>query len=109
MAAYDRDPLVELLRRKERAEEEVFCVERDRRLIDRMRATRRDREEAQARQLAHMRCPQCGIRLVENVRRGITTEQCPNGHGLWIPPGGLETITAREHDSWFDRYVHLGW
>lgn len=107
MAVYDRDPFVELMRRKERAEETVFFLQRDRDLIARMRARRREREELRARELAHMRCPECGEPLVEVDRRGIATEECPRGHGLWIPPGALEAIPAREHDSWIDRYVHL--
>ena len=109
MGAYGRDPFVEMLQRKERGAEQVFFLQRDRDLIARMQAMQQEREEAHARQLAHMRCPECGVRLLEVVRRGVKTEQCPSGHGLWIPPDALETIPAREHDSWFDRYVHLGW
>jgi Zn-finger nucleic acid-binding protein len=56
-----------------------------------------------------MRCPECGEHLVEVVRRGVAIEECPQGHGLWIPPGALQTIPARERDSWLDRYVHLRW
>ena len=109
MASYDRDPFVELLRRRERGEEDVFFIRRDRDLIARMRARRNELEELRARQLAHMRCPECGTRLTEVVRRGVATEECPRGHGVWIPPDGLETIPEREHDAWLDRYVHMRW
>src|SRR5512143_210821 len=109
MAVYDRDRFVDLLQRKERGAETVFFRQRDRDLIARIQARRREREEERARQVAHMRCPECGEHLTEVVRRAAPTEKCPNGHGLWIPPDALETIPAREHDSWFDRCVHLGW
>ena len=109
MPVYDRDPFVELMRRRERAAETVFFLQRDRDLIARIQARRRERDELRARQLAHMRCPECGVQLVQVDRRGVATEECPRGHGLWIPPDALETIPAREHDSWFDRCVHLGW
>ncbi len=109
MGIFDRDRFVELLQRKERGAETVYFRQRDRDLIARLQARRREREELRARELAHMRCPECGEPLVEVKRRGVATEECPKGHGLWIPPGALETIPAREHDSWFDRCVHLGW
>ena len=109
MAFYDRDPFVELLERRERGEENVFFVRRDTDLIARIRTRRGELAEQQARQLAHMRCPDCGTPLTEVMRRGVATEECPRGHGVWIPPGGLETIREREHDAWLDRYVHMRW
>jgi uncharacterized protein with PIN domain len=109
MAVFDRDPFVELMRRKERATETVFFQQRDHDLIARIQARRREREEERARELARMRCPECGVHLVEVVRRGVAVEECPQGHGLWIPPDALQTIPARERDSWLDRYVHLRW
>ena len=109
MAYYDRDPLVEKLRLKEHGEEDTYFLRRDRELIARLQARHREQEERLARQLAHMRCPECGVPLTEVRRRGVTTEVCPRGHGLWVPANGLETIHEREHDAWFDRYVHMRW
>ena len=109
MQFYARDPFVEFLREKERGTEDAFFLRRDRELIDRLRRERLLAEEQQARRSAHMRCPECGARLATVVRRGVATEQCPQGHGVWVPPDGLETIPEREHDAWFDRSVHMRW
>jgi uncharacterized protein with PIN domain len=109
MDLYARDRLVELLRLKERGAEKDFFVRRDSELITRMRAQREAAAEQEARRCAHMRCPECGTRLATVVRRGVATEQCPHGHGMWVPPDALETIPARERDAWFDRYVHMRW
>jgi uncharacterized protein with PIN domain len=109
MALYARDTFVELLRRKERGAEDVFFLRRDRELIARLQTRLALAVELEARRSAHMRCPECGAPLTEVVRRGVATEQCPEGHGVWVPPGGLETIPEREHDAWFDRYVHMRW
>jgi hypothetical protein len=106
---HGRDPLTELLRLKEHGEETAYFLRRDRELIARMQARRSEEEELRARQLAHMRCPECGSPLSEVLRRGVPTEECPLGHGLWVPRDGLETIREREHDAWFDRYVHMRW
>lgn len=104
-----RDPFVEMLEEKERGEERAFFGRRDRELIERLRAERRRAEETRARRSALGRCPQCGARLTKLVRRGVETQQCTEGHGFWIPPGGLEKIRKRERDAWFDRYVHMRW
>jgi hypothetical protein len=109
MDLYARDRLVELLRLKERGAEGNFFGRRDRELITQMRTRLKRDEELEARRGAHMRCPQCGVQLATVVRRGVSTEQCPEGHGSWVPPDGLETIPEREHDAWFDRYVHMRW
>src|SRR5262245_32775782 len=104
MAAYDRDRLVEMLRRREQGEEGVFFGRRDESLIARMRTERRDAAEHAAREAAHMRCPECGAPLAEVRRRGILTEECPAGHGLWVKPEALYEIPERERHSWFARF-----
>jgi hypothetical protein len=104
-----RDAFVDLLRRRQRGAEGDFFLRRDREHVARLQAQRSVDAELEARRIAHMRCPECGARLTEVMRRGVATEECPEGHGVWVPPGGLETIHEREHDSWFDRYVHMRW
>jgi hypothetical protein len=105
MAAYDRDAFVEKLRYREQGEEDVFFGRHDRELIARMRALARAADEEAARRRARMRCPQCGEPLVDVDRRGILTEECPAGHGVWIAPQALYEIPARERDSWLARYL----
>jgi hypothetical protein len=109
MGFYARDAFVEFLRRKERGAENDLFLRRDSELIAKLRARQAVEAELEARRCAHMRCPECGAKLTEIVRRGVPTEQCPEGHGAWIPKGGLETIPEREHHAWFDRYVHMRW
>ena len=104
MAVYDRDAFVEKLRSREHAEEDVFFGRRDRELIERMRARRHAAEEDAARRRARMRCPECGERLVDVERRGIRTEECPAGHGVWVKPHAIYQIPERERDSWLWRY-----
>src|SRR5262245_10414287 len=58
MPVFDRDPLSEALRRREKGAEDVFFGRRDDRLIARMRAERAAARERIARTTAHMRCPE---------------------------------------------------
>src|SRR5262249_59804328 len=77
---HDDTGLDEKLRRKERAEENVFFGRRDRALVERMR---RMKEESR-RELARMRCPDCGEALERAAYYGGTIERCPRGHGLGV-------------------------
>ena len=103
------DPFVEKLSLRERAEEDLYFGRRDADLLRTLRARRRAAEERRIAEAARGRCPQCGARLREVMRRGVRTEVCPNGHGIWIPPGSCATILDRERNSWFERTVHLRW
>ncbi len=107
--AFHHDPFIDLLGLRERAEEDVYFSRQDRERLARLRERRSAVEENRAREAAHMRCPECGEHLRAERRRGVPIEVCPRGHGLWIPPDALETIPEREHDAWFDRYVHMRW
>jgi len=105
MAFYDRDALVEKLRSREQGEEDVFFGRRDRELIERMRARDEAATEDALRARARMRCPECGAQLVDVDRRGIRTEECPAGHGVWVAPHALYEIPRRERHSWLVRYT----
>jgi len=94
--------LDEKLRRKERAEEAVFFGKRDRALVERLRRVR----EEEIRELAHMRCPDCGALLERVALHGVTVEHCPDGHGLWMTESELHALAKRERDSWIGRYFH---
>ena len=79
----DSASLSEKLREKERAEENVFFGKRDRALVEEMGREKDESEREELRELARMRCPDCGASLERAVHYGITIEQCPRGHGLW--------------------------
>src|SRR5262249_24083571 len=66
-----RDRFVERLRRKERGTEGDFFLRRSRELIEAMRRREERARELEARRSAHMRCPECGVRLETVDRRGV--------------------------------------
>ncbi|MGH7897919.1 MAG: hypothetical protein ACREQQ_08195, partial [Candidatus Binatia bacterium] len=61
---HEKDPFVDKLRDKERAEEDRYFAERDRALLEKLRLQDEESREATARALARERCPKCGSRLV---------------------------------------------
>ena len=104
--AQERDPLIEKLNEKEKAEEDIYFARRDRELIAKLREVRDEGQRRHIRELAYMRCPDCGARLKRATHHGVTIEECPAGHGMWMSEDELHALAKRERDSWIARYLY---
>jgi hypothetical protein len=96
----EKDRLGEKLQEKRKAEEDRFFAERDKALLEKLRAKNLAAEEEKVRAAALMRCPKCGEKLDVHEVKGVTIDECPAGHGMWLDKGELQTLAARERDSW---------
>jgi DNA repair exonuclease SbcCD ATPase subunit len=101
--ADEKDRLGEKLRQKEKAEEDRFFAEREKALLEKMRHEKTADAEQDLRALTRDRCPKCGTRLDAVLHHGVTVDECPSCHGVWLDKGELERVAAREHDSWLGR------
>jgi len=97
---------VEKLSLRERADEDQYFARRDRGLIEKLRDVRDETRRRNVEELAYMRCPDCGERLVHVTHHGITIEECPTGHGMWMTHAEMETLARRERASWLGRYFY---
>jgi Transcription factor zinc-finger len=95
-----KDRLGEKLKKRERAEEDLFFAEKDREALERLRA------ERTAEHRAPGNCPRCGETLRGEDRHGVGVDVCPRGHGMWLDAGELAVIAKREKDSWLTRLIH---
>jgi hypothetical protein len=43
-----------------------------------------------------MRCPKCGMELVEIEYRGLKLDQCSSCSGVWLDAGELEALATSE-------------
>jgi len=43
-----------------------------------------------------MRCPKCGMELIEIDYKDIKVDKCSNCEGIWLDTGELETISRLE-------------
>jgi hypothetical protein len=43
-----------------------------------------------------MRCPKCGMELIEIDYRGIKVDRCSECLGIWLDAGELESISKLE-------------
>jgi uncharacterized protein with PIN domain len=96
----------EKLMDKERADENVFFARRDDELVARLRATRDEAARRRILERAYLRCPDCGAGLVRASHHGVTIEECPDGHGLWLTAAEFRTLARRERRSWISRYLY---
>jgi hypothetical protein len=103
MSDGEKDRFGDKLREVEKAREDTFFAERDRALLQKLKAQAGPQEEQAVRELAHMRCPKCGERLTTRTELDIEIDACPTGHGIWLDTGELEKLTTRESSGWLAR------
>jgi len=99
MAADDKDRLGEKLKQKQKAEEDRYFAEQDKKAMAKIRSAAAERERSAPE------CPRCGTTLDAEDRAGVTIDVCPTGCGMWLDAGELETIASREKDSWLTRLI----
>ena len=100
----DRESFAEKLHEKGRAEEHVYFARRDRALIAKLCDVKDENQRRHIQELAYMRCPDCGARLKRVTHYGVTIEECPGGHGMWLTESEMHTFAKRERNSWIGRY-----
>jgi len=105
MSDGEKDRLGDKLRDVEKGREDKFFADRDRALIEKLKAQTGAQEKQTIRDLAHMRCPKCGDRLVRRAQLEVELEECPSGHGTWLDAGELEKLTSRESSGWLARIL----
>lgn len=105
MANDQKDRLGEKLHDVEKAREDKYFAERDRALIQKLKAESSGEQVEAVKELAHMRCPKCGAHLATTEYLGVTVEECPVCHGMWLDKGELEVIADREKAGWLARFL----
>ena len=51
------------------------------------------------KELHHMRCPKCGMELIEINYKGIEVDKCSECEGIWLDAGELEVVSKLEKSS----------
>lgn len=105
MSDGEKDRYGDKLRDSEKAREDKFFAERDRELLQKLKAQSGAQEEQTVRELAQARCPRCGDRLTPRSQLEVQIDECPKGHGIWLDAGELEKLTSRESSGWLSRIL----
>lgn len=55
-----------------------------------------EKERARLKDLHFMRCPKCGMNLVEIDYKGVKVDKCSSCEGIWLDAGELELVSAKD-------------
>jgi len=80
-------------------EEEFFArteLERLKKVEEEKQKEINKQERDRLKKLHYMRCPKCGMELIEIDYKGITIDRCSECDGVWLDAGELETISKLE-------------
>jgi len=105
MADQEKDRFGDKLRDAEKAREDKFFADRDRELIEKLKAQSGAQADETARSLVQGRCPRCGEHLTTALRQDVTIDLCPKNHGIWLDDGELEKLMSRESSGWLSRIL----
>ncbi len=56
----------------------------------------KENEKEELKELHYMRCPKCGMELIEIDYKNIKIDKCSVCEGIWFDAGELETIMKLE-------------
>ncbi len=80
-------------------EEEFFAREELKRLKKAEEEKQKQLEQQERnrlKELHYMRCPKCGMELIEIDYKGMSIDRCSECDGVWLDAGELETISKME-------------
>jgi hypothetical protein len=55
-----------------------------------------EEERKKLKELHYMRCPKCGMGLIEIDYKGIRVDKCSACEGIWLDAGELEAVSRLE-------------
>lgn len=53
-------------------------------------------EKMRLKELHHMRCPKCGMELIEIDYKDIKVDKCSECEGIWLDAGELDAVARLE-------------
>jgi len=89
-------------------EEEYFVrmeFERKKKTEEERQKKMAEGEKKKLKELHYMKCPKCGMELIEIDYKGIKVDKCSGCEGIWLDAGELEAISKVEKkvlDKLFD-------
>ena len=81
-----------------REEEDIARMEfeKKKKLEEEKHKNIKENEKKRLKELHHMRCPKCGMELIEIDYKKIKIDKCSECEGIWFDAGELETIIQLE-------------
>src|SRR6476659_638295 len=106
--AAERDPFGETMKLAERAKEDIYFAERDRELLEKLRAQLQKVDKRAGR----LGCPKCPGALETYSFQGFILDRCEQCGGIWLDKGELEDlirkVTRGPFGEWIERLASPG-
>jgi len=100
----EKDRFGETMRLLERAKEDIYFAERDREILEKLRAELRKVEKSEA---APPACPKCPGKLESYTFYGFALDRCTQCGGIWMDKGEMEAIVRKINrgplGAWLDK------
>lgn len=93
----EKDRFGEKMRLLERAKEDIYFAEKDRELIEKLKARLRRVERGGTAEA--LRCPKCGGKLETYTLMEFMLERCTKCEGIWLDKGELEGLLKKVNRS----------
>lgn len=65
-----------------------------------------EEEKTKLKESHFMKCPKCGMKLIEIDYKGIKIDRCSGCEGIWLDAGELEVISKMEKTG-MDRFFSI--
>ena len=101
----EKDRLGDKLRDVERAREDQYFAERDRKLVADLQRAKGEIGANAASETGQTACPKCATTLQRHVHDGVTVEECPSCHGMWLDHGQQQAVARNEDQGWIARWL----
>jgi Zn-finger nucleic acid-binding protein len=101
--ADEKDRFGETLKLVERAKEDIYFAERDRELIEKLKAQLRKIDKQESK----LHCPKCPGLLETYTFQGFVLDRCHECGGIWMDKGELEGVIRKINrgplGTWIDK------
>jgi len=80
-------------------EEEYFArmeLEKLRKVEVEKHKTLKEEEKRKLKDLHFMRCPKCGMEIIEVDYKGLKVDKCSECNGVWLDAGELEAVAKMD-------------
>jgi len=88
-----------MLKKPSEQEEEYFArieFEKRKQIEEEKQKKMIEEEKKRLRELHFMRCPKCGMQLIEIDYKNIKVDKCSGCDGIWLDAGELEAVSKLE-------------
>lgn len=88
-----------MFRKPSELEEEYFArleFEKRKKIEEEKQKKLLEEEKKRLKELHYMRCPKCGMQLIEIDYKSIKVDKCSSCEGIWLDPGELDAVSKLE-------------